>query len=104
MVQLIPKTDAQLIESLASNATELVIMPLNAELTAVPTLPKIQGNLPGFVVEAEHPRGRGFTARRQINEATEIPEAKSNERSDLDIVRLMEAYRLSNNSPQTSLK
>ena len=50
------------------------------------------------------PRGRGFTPRRQVNEPTEIPEAKSNEKSDLDIVRLMEAYGLSNNSPQTSLK
>ena len=50
------------------------------------------------------PQGRGFTPRRQINEATEIPEAKSNEKSDLDIVRLIEAYGLSNNSPQTSLK
>ena len=49
-------------------------------------------------------RGRGFTPRRQINEATETTEAKSNEKSDLDIVRLMEAYGLSNNSPQTSLK
>ena len=37
------------------------------------------------------PRGRGFTHRRQVNEAT-------------DIIRLMEAYRLSNNSPQASLK
>ena len=50
------------------------------------------------------PQGRGFTPRRQVNEATEIPEAKSNDKSDLDIVRLMEAYGLSNNSPQTSLK
>ena len=48
--------------------------------------------------------GRGFTPRRQINEATEIPEAKSNDKSDLDIVRLMEAFGLSNNSPQTRLK
>ena len=48
------------------------------------------------------PCGRGFTPRRQINEATEVPEAKSNEKSDLDIVRLMEACRLSKNSPQTS--
>ena len=48
--------------------------------------------------------GRGFTPRRQVNEATEIPEAKPNEKSDLDIVRLMEIYGLSNNSPQTSLK
>ena len=29
-------------------------MCLNAD-PAVPVLPKIQGNLPGFVVEAEHP-------------------------------------------------
>ena len=50
------------------------------------------------------PQGRGFTPRRQVNEATEVPEAKSNEKSDLDIVRLMEAYGLSNTSPQTSLK
>ena len=49
-------------------------------------------------------QGRGFTSRRQVNKATEIPEAKSNDKSDLDIVRLMEAYGLSNNSPQTSLK
>ena len=48
--------------------------------------------------------GRGFTPRRQVHEATEIPEAKSNDKSHLDIVRLMEAYGLSNNSPQTSLK
>ena len=49
-------------------------------------------------------QGRGFTPRRQVNEATEILEAKSNDKSDLDIVRLMEAYGLSKNSPQTSLK
>ena len=48
--------------------------------------------------------GRGFTPRRQVNEVTEIPEAKSNKKSDLDIVRLMEAYALSSNSPQTRLK
>ena len=31
-------------------------MPLSADpAIAVPILPKIQGNLPGFVVEAEHP-------------------------------------------------
>ena len=42
--------------------------------------------------------------RRQVNDATEISEAKSNDKSDLDIVRLMEAYGLSNNSPKTSLK
>ena len=56
------------------------------------------------MVKAEHPIGRGFTPRRQVNEATEAPEAKCNEKSDLDIVRLMEAYGLSSNSPQTSLK
>ena len=50
------------------------------------------------------PHVRGFTPRQQVNEATEVPEAKSNEKSDLDIVRLMEAYRLSSNSPQTSLE
>ena len=48
--------------------------------------------------------GKGFTPRRQVNKATDIPETKSNDKSDLDIVRLMEAYGLSNNSPQTSLK
>ena len=48
--------------------------------------------------------GQGFTPRRQVNEATEIPEANSNDKSDLDIVRLMEACGISNNSPQTSLK
>ena len=41
-------------ESPASNVTELVIIRLNAD-PAVPILPKIQGNLPGFMVEAEHP-------------------------------------------------
>ena len=31
-------------------------MPLNADSSiAVPILPKIQGNLPGFVVEVEYP-------------------------------------------------
>ena len=30
------------------------------------------------------PHGRGFTPRRQINEAMEVPEAKSNKKSDLD--------------------
>ena len=49
-------------------------------------------------------RDRGFTPRRQVSEATEVPEGKSNDKSDFDIVRLMEAYGLSNNSPQTSLK
>ena len=58
----------------------------------------------GFHGRGRTPHGRGFTPRRQTNEATEVPKAKSNEKSDLDIVRLMEAYGLSNNSPQTSLK
>ena len=53
VVQLIPRTNAQLIESPASNVTELVIMLLNVELT-VPILLKIQGNLTGFMIEAEH--------------------------------------------------
>ena len=57
-----------------------------------------------FYGRGRTPHGRGFTPRRQVNEATEIPEAKSNEKSDFNIIRLMEAYRLSNNSPQTSLK
>ena len=57
-----------------------------------------------FCGRGRTPCGRGFTPKGQINEATEIPEAKSNEKSDLDIVRLMETYGLSNNSPQTSLK
>ena len=55
------------------------------------------------MVEAEHPEVEE-TPRRRVNEATEISEAKSNDKSDLDIVRLMEAYGLSDNSPQTSLK
>ena len=57
-----------------------------------------------FCGRGRTPHGRGFTPRIQVSEATEIPEAKSNDRSDLDIVRLMEGYGLSNNSPQTSLK
>ena len=32
------------------------------------------------------------------------PLAKANDRSDLDVVRLMEAYGLADTSPQTSLK
>ena len=55
VVQLIPRTNAQLIKSPASSVTELVITLLNAELITVPTLPKIQGNLTGFVVEVDHP-------------------------------------------------
>ena len=30
-------------------------MPLNAELITVPVLPKTEGSLIGFVVEADHP-------------------------------------------------
>ena len=30
-------------------------MPLSVDPTAVPILPKIQGNLPGFMIEAEQP-------------------------------------------------
>ena len=56
-----------------------------------------------FCGRGRTPCGRGFTPRRQVNEATKVPEAKSNKKSDLDIVRLLEAYGLSNNSPQTSL-
>ena len=76
-------------------------MPMNAD-PADPILPKIQGNLPGFVVEVEHPVVEDLL--QGDNEATEVPEAKTNKKSDLDIVRLMEGYGLSINSPQTSLK
>ena len=56
MVQLIPRTNAWLIYQLASNVTVLVTIHLSAYLaTAVPIPLKIQGNLPGFVVETEHP-------------------------------------------------
>ena len=71
----------------------MVIIPLSAD-PVVPILLKIQGNLLGFVVEVEHPVVEDLLPRKQINEATEVPEAKSNEKSDLDIVRLMEAHRL----------
>ena len=57
-----------------------------------------------FCGRGRAPRGRGFTCRRQVNKVAEVPDAKSNEKSDLDIVRLIEAYGLSNTSPQTSLK
>ena len=50
----IPRTNAWLIESPALNVTELVIIRLSAG-QAVPILLKIQGNLPGFMVEVEHP-------------------------------------------------
>ena len=48
-----PRTNALLIESPASNVIGLVIIHLCAE--AVPILPRIHGNLTGFMVEAEHP-------------------------------------------------
>ena len=54
VVQNISRTSARLLKSPASNVTELVITRMNAD-PAVPILLKIQGNLPGFVVEAEHP-------------------------------------------------
>ena len=53
---------------------------------AVPVLPKIHGNLTGFVVETEHPGVEDLLLE------------------DSDIVRLMAAYGISNTSPQTSLK
>ena len=48
-----PRTNALLIESPTSNVIGLVITHLCAE--AVPILPRIQGNLTGFVLEAKHP-------------------------------------------------
>ena len=105
MVQLIPNIDARLIDQFASIVTEWVIICLCADLLiAVPVLLKTQGNSTDFMVEVDHPEVEDLLPRRQVNEATEIPEAKSNDKSELDIVRLMEAYGLSNNSPQTSLK
>ena len=102
---LIPKTDTQLVNQLASIVTDWVIFGLCADLLiTVLVLLKTQGSSTGFVVEAEHLEVEDLLPRRQVNEATEISEAKSNDKSDLDIVRLMEAYGLSNNSPQTSLK
>ena len=52
-----------------------------------------------FCGRGRTPQGRGFTPRRQVSEATEVSETKTNDKSDLDIIRLMEAYRLSNTSP-----
>ena len=49
-----PRTNALLIKLLASNVIGLVISHQCAE--AVPVLPRIQGNLTGFVVEAEPPK------------------------------------------------
>ena len=54
VVQLISRINALLPESLVSNVTKLVIMPLCTG-PAVPVLHKIQGNSTGFMVEAEHP-------------------------------------------------
>ena len=105
MVQLIPQIDVQLIDQPASIVTELVIIHLCADLlVTVPVLPRTHSNLTGFMVEVDHPGVEDLLPRRQVHEATEVPEAKSNDKSDLDIVRLMEAYRLSNNSPQSSIK
>ena len=56
-----------------------------------------------FCGRGRTPRGRGFTPRRQVHEATEVSEAKTNDKSDLDIIRLMEACGLFNTSPQTRL-
>ena len=47
-----PRTSALLIELLASNVIGLATSHQCAE--AVPVLPRIQGNLTGFMVEAEH--------------------------------------------------
>ena len=56
VVQLIPKTDAQLINQFASIVTEWVIICLCADLLiTVLVLLKTQGNSICFVVETEHP-------------------------------------------------
>ena len=56
VVQLIPQTDAQLINQLVSNATKWVIMPLCADLLiTVTVLLRIQGNSIRFVGEVDHP-------------------------------------------------
>ena len=55
VVRLIPKTDAQLIDQLASIVTEWVIIRLCAD-PAAPVLLKTQDSSTGFVVEAEHPK------------------------------------------------
>ena len=104
VVWLIPKTDAWLIDQLVSIVTDWVIFHLCAgPLVAVLVLLKNSRQFNRFHGRGRAPWCRG-TLRRQVNEATEISKAKSKDKSDLDIVRLMEAYGLSNNSPQTSLK
>ena len=100
-----PKDRCPAKDQLDSIVTDWVIFCLCADLLiAVLVLLKTQGSSTGFVVEAEHPEVEDLLPRRQVNKATEISEAKSNDKSDLDIFRLMEAYGLPNNSPQTSLK
>ena len=49
-----PITNVLPIATPALNVTGLVILHLNVEVPA-PDLPRIQGNLTGFVVEAENP-------------------------------------------------
>ena len=57
VVQLIPKTDAQFIDQLASIVTDWVIFHLCAGLLiTVLVLFKTPGSSTGFVVEAEHPK------------------------------------------------
>ena len=80
----------------------MVITPLYADVV-VPVLPKIQGNLAGFVVEVEHSMVEDSLLEDKSMKQQRFLKP-SNEKSDLDIVRLMEAYGLSNISPQTSLK
>ena len=53
-------------ESPASNVIGLVIIVLCADL-AVSILPKIQDNLTGFVVEAEHPRVEDLLLEVPVN-------------------------------------
>ena len=55
VVRLIPKTDARLIDQLASIVTDWVIFHQCADLIAVLVLLKTPGSLAGFVVEAKHP-------------------------------------------------
>ena len=103
MVRLIPRTNAQLLKSPASNVTELGHYVTECRSSSSNSTQNTR-QFTRFHGRGRTPRGRGFTPRRHVNEATEISEAKSNEKSDLDIIRLMEVHRLSNNSPQTSLK
>ena len=69
VVRLIPRIDAQITDQPASNATELVIIHLNAgPPIAVPILPKIQGNN-RFRGRGRTPHGQRFTPRKQVKEA-----------------------------------